>query len=114
MFFFFFSSRRRHTRFKCDWSSDVCSSDLVFTKTDARAITTTFNYDVLDRLTQKSFSDATPTVKYGYDGVAPPGCTPPSLTATNGIGRRTAMCDAAGAEAWSFDSMGRPLVDQRT
>src|SRR5207237_2016191 len=27
-FCFFFSSRRRHTRFKCDWSSDVCSSDL--------------------------------------------------------------------------------------
>src|SRR5260370_2309152 len=26
--FVFFSSRRRHTRFKCDWSSDVCSSDL--------------------------------------------------------------------------------------
>src|SRR2546427_12448763 len=28
MRFFFFSSRRRHTRFDCDWSSDVCSSDL--------------------------------------------------------------------------------------
>src|SRR5437588_5659205 len=28
MFFFFFSSRRRHTRSLCDWSSDVCSSDL--------------------------------------------------------------------------------------
>src|SRR2546430_5618444 len=27
--FFFFSSRRRHTRFDCDWSSDVCSSDLI-------------------------------------------------------------------------------------
>src|SRR2546430_17346467 len=27
-YFFFFSSRRRHTRFDCDWSSDVCSSDL--------------------------------------------------------------------------------------
>src|SRR5438067_8106068 len=27
-FFFFFSSRRRHTRSKRDWSSDVCSSDL--------------------------------------------------------------------------------------
>src|SRR5260370_20206403 len=26
---FFFSSRRRHTRFKCDWGSDVCSSDLL-------------------------------------------------------------------------------------
>src|SRR5690606_41047548 len=28
--FFFFSSRRRHTRFSRDWSSDVCSSDLYF------------------------------------------------------------------------------------
>src|SRR6266568_4275654 len=28
--FFFFSSRRRHTRWNCDWSSDVCSSDLIF------------------------------------------------------------------------------------
>src|SRR5688572_33035404 len=34
-FFFFFSSRRRHTRFDCDWSSDVCSSDL---KIHARSI----------------------------------------------------------------------------
>src|SRR5260370_42580436 len=32
--FFFFSSRRRHTRFKCDWSSDVCSSDLACTRGD--------------------------------------------------------------------------------
>src|SRR2546430_12527456 len=30
--FFFFSSRRRHTRFDCDWSSDVCSSDLFRTR----------------------------------------------------------------------------------
>src|SRR5438445_8914376 len=29
VFFFFFSSRRRHTRYWRDWSSDVCSSDLV-------------------------------------------------------------------------------------
>src|SRR5438477_5393664 len=28
LFLFFFSSRRRHTRLTCDWSSDVCSSDL--------------------------------------------------------------------------------------
>src|SRR5207249_9035983 len=28
IFYFFFSSRRRHTRSKRDWSSDVCSSDL--------------------------------------------------------------------------------------
>src|SRR2546430_13736415 len=30
--FFFFSSRRRHTRFDCDWSSDVCSSDLAINR----------------------------------------------------------------------------------
>src|SRR6266567_8096275 len=32
IFFFFFSSRRRHTRFDCDWSSDMCSSDLTMDK----------------------------------------------------------------------------------
>src|SRR5690606_6677132 len=31
-FVFFFSSRRRHTRFSRDWSSDVCSSDLAYTQ----------------------------------------------------------------------------------
>src|ERR1041385_231145 len=31
---FFFSSRRRHTRCSRDWSSDVCSSDLVIVPTD--------------------------------------------------------------------------------
>src|SRR2546430_6911083 len=35
LFFFFFSSRRRHTRFDCDWSSDVCSSDLKALSRDA-------------------------------------------------------------------------------
>src|SRR5438309_11600916 len=32
--FFFFSSRRRHTRWNCDWSSDVCSSDLLAAEAD--------------------------------------------------------------------------------
>src|SRR5690554_7701866 len=35
MYFFFFSSRRRHTRCGRDWSSDVCSSDLVVDGVDA-------------------------------------------------------------------------------
>src|SRR2546430_6747752 len=35
--FFFFSSRRRHTRFDCDWSSDVCSSDLAAGRATDRA-----------------------------------------------------------------------------
>src|SRR3712207_2201215 len=34
--FFFFSSRRRHTRYWRDWSSDVCSSDLAFTQIETR------------------------------------------------------------------------------
>src|SRR2546422_5802938 len=34
IFFFFFSSRRRHTRCSRDWSSDVCSSDLILFKVD--------------------------------------------------------------------------------
>src|SRR5205085_1125490 len=40
---FFFSSRRRHTRFDCDWSSDVCSSDLL-TEPYADDLLRTFRY----------------------------------------------------------------------
>src|SRR5437879_11370112 len=36
--FFFFSSRRRHTRYIGDWSSDVCSSDLRALADKARTI----------------------------------------------------------------------------
>src|SRR4051794_41706389 len=35
-FFFFFSSRRRHTRWTGDWSSDVCSSDLLVDRRGGR------------------------------------------------------------------------------
>src|SRR5690348_18080261 len=38
--FFFFSSRRRHTRWTGDWSSDVCSSDLLAHLVARRAIRT--------------------------------------------------------------------------
>src|SRR6267142_986617 len=34
--FFFFSSRRRHTMLTCDWSSDVCSSDLTCSRPPGR------------------------------------------------------------------------------
>src|SRR2546427_12500779 len=40
---FFFSSRRRHTRFDCDWSSDVCSSDLL-----SRGVSSRFTFDPAD------------------------------------------------------------------
>src|SRR2546430_3789492 len=41
--FFFFSSRRRHTRFDCDWSSDVCSSDLTMQQDFFRIISKEYN-----------------------------------------------------------------------
>src|SRR5260370_22698343 len=40
---FFFSSRRRHTRFKCDWSSDVCSSDLTFGSSNDKIVVDGFD-----------------------------------------------------------------------
>src|SRR5205823_8263353 len=62
-------------------------------------------------------------VKYGYDGVAPAGCTPPTITSltawgipatpTNQVGRRSSMCDAAGAAAWAYDSVGNPKLEPR-
>src|SRR5437879_11605384 len=49
--FFFFSSRRRHTRYIGDWSSDVCSSDLkqmvVMAQDSANTLMAVIN-DVLD------------------------------------------------------------------
>src|SRR5260370_36675016 len=44
--FFFFSSRRRHTRFKCDWSSDVCSSDLLWRNIYANLLGASFLYSM--------------------------------------------------------------------
>jgi RHS repeat-associated protein len=95
-----------------------------------KSVVTTYAYDQLNRLTSKKYVDgdtsnpATAPVTYGYDGVAPSGCTPPSVvtpydsgipvTPTNTIGRRSAMCDGSGTTAWIYDSMGRPTIEERT
>ncbi len=87
-------------------------------QTGALTVTTTYTYDELHRLKQKSYNDgATATVKYAYDAVPiTSGCTtyPATLTITNGIGRRTAMCDASGATAWSYDAEGAVLIERRS
>jgi len=85
------------------------SSGNMLTKVDARSITTTYSYDVLNRLTSKTYSNGDPSVTYFYDQTTFNG-----LTIANGIGRRTGMTDAAGSEAWTYDSMGRETVDRRT
>src|SRR5215203_4360453 len=62
MCFFFFSSRRRHTRYWRDWSSDVCSSDLgsvvVF------ELSTTCGTDYPGQLLRTVTVDAEPTPLY--------------------------------------------------
>src|SRR5690606_41095044 len=47
--FFFFSSRRRHTRFSRDWSSDVCSSDLKNYKKSMKQRGIEANADMLNK-----------------------------------------------------------------
>jgi RHS repeat-associated protein len=96
----------------------LCSGDpsAVCQRTDARNITTTYSYDALNRLILKSYNDSnptTPTVQYGYDAVAPSGCTLPTLTITNGLSRRTGMCDGSGQTAWSYDSVGNATTEVR-
>src|SRR5690606_13446524 len=54
-FFFFFSSRRRHTRFSRDWSSDVCSSDLVYSYY-------TSNYAISTLLLKENRPEKTPAL----------------------------------------------------
>jgi RHS repeat-associated protein len=89
-----------------------------------QTVTVSYCYDALNRPTAKA---------YTYSPNTPPTCsgTPPTfpspvatylydqtafngLTITNGIGRRTGMTDAAGSEAWSYDTQGNVLADRRT
>src|SRR6266478_1310482 len=50
---FFFSSRRRHTIFDCDWSSDVCSSDLLlpFDRLQAASLLSSFYWPIVQSVT---------------------------------------------------------------
>src|SRR5256886_5951065 len=77
-YFFFFSSRRRHTRFDCDWSSDVCSSDL-WAYDQVRDRVRREAYDRARAALRESFTHADvpvgPGPTDGWQHVAPP---PPS------------------------------------
>jgi RHS repeat-associated protein len=89
----------------------LCANNqqLVCRKTDARGITTTYTYDALDRLTGKTYSNGDASVAYSYDQTGYNG-----LTIVNGKGRRTGMSDASGQTAWSYDTMGRIVAEERT
>ena len=86
-------------------------------------VTTTNTYDKLNRLTKKSYMDGnnsdpyTPTVQFGYDGVAiPSGCTiaPPGDPDALPVGRQTSMCDGSGGTSWTHDSRGRINQERRS
>src|SRR4030066_1726487 len=68
--FFFFSSRRRHTRFKCDWSSDVCSSDLCAGHLSIMGLKRLGLYPLPEGIVENTFNSAT---------FFSPNCTPFSV-----------------------------------
>ncbi|MGH9396158.1 MAG: RHS repeat-associated core domain-containing protein [Terriglobia bacterium] len=88
----------------------------VLTRTDARGITTTYKYDVLNRLTAKSYSDGTPVANFVYDWNSASLGNWSVFYLTNTIGRLFATCTdpsiascsaASTGTIFSYDSMGR-------
>jgi RHS repeat-associated protein len=76
-------------------------------------VVTTYTYDELNRLTQKSYSDGTPAAKYYYDSTD---CLNLSVSCYN-IGRRTGMSEGSGSTPttkWAYDAMGNILRESRT
>src|SRR5437868_11430548 len=82
MLFFFFSSRRRHTRSKRDWSSDVCSSDLPTDVTVTLIGETGTGKDVFAHLTH----DLSPRVRQPFV-VFDCGAVPPNLVESELFGQ---------------------------
>src|SRR2546427_434295 len=74
--FFFFSSRRRHTRFDCDWSSDVCSSDLMIRHTRfdcdwSSDVCSSDLYDTVLRITREIYQAGKPLAFICHAGWVP-------------------------------------------
>src|SRR5256885_5045858 len=83
VFFFFFSSRRRHTRLQGDWSSDVCSSDLVVKGVQQLVYYAYLRYGLestvvlLDHMKELGFTYATKSgISIGIDDMVIPGDKP--------------------------------------
>src|SRR5205814_6147548 len=123
---FFFSSRRRHTRCLSDWSSDVCSSDLVTQNLDPVA----YNRAAWDRevdrgndWTRPVGPDVTARARTGDWSVVLIGCEPvprdwfPAslagsavLCLASGGGQQGPVLAAAGADVTVFDNSPRQLA----
>src|SRR2546430_6995185 len=69
--FFFFSSRRRHTRFDCDWSSDVCSSDLITWTTAGTVADVKLEYSTDNFVTPILITGSTPAAGGSFAWTVP-------------------------------------------
>ncbi len=89
----------------------VTYSGLLTTVTDARAVTTTFRYDNLNRAFQINYSDGTPAVTNKYDQVRQPylnkGHLTEALTAAAGV-------IPATSQRYNFDNMGHIVTSEQT
>src|SRR5688572_30593314 len=113
--FFFFSSRRRHTRFDCDWSSDVCSSDLILRALALRLAAQHQSAVVADAVGERVDQAVTVLGKLGGLAVVEP--------RDGGVGIRSLACPVAAAvtgnreacrtvEAFLTELIGEPVQQQ--
>jgi len=95
-------------------SDGACASPnsfptLLVSKVDARGIRTCMQYETLNRVTQKSYSDGTGSVTFGYDDPNAWG-----RTLTNTIGRLVTIGTSDGqGEVFSYDPLGRLTRDEQ-
>src|SRR2546421_2868257 len=113
LFFFFFSSRRRHTRSDRDWSSDVCSSDLVDRLVNRERVTA--GTGSAHTLTIDQAINTTPTVTNTAGGkvflTAADAITSTAVTGT--ITTTGSLSAVAGAGTAGGGGVGAPCRAQR-
>ena len=79
---------------------------LITQKTDARGVVTDYTYDVLSRMTAKTFpASASENISFTYDETA---------GGNFGIGQLTSMADESGTTAWVYDARGNIAAETRT
>jgi len=96
------------------WSYTYDALGNLATQTDARGCQTALSYDLLDRLTGKTYTgsgacDTTPDVAYFYDNYEDfPAYSP---VENHPVGQRTGMSDGSGHTIWEYDAHGRTVQE---